>query len=67
MKYTHYFLIGVIALILLVVGYEKYAVIKCTNKSAEAASSPEQLELLERQRLYDIVYTACMGRKGFER
>jgi hypothetical protein len=59
-----------LTLTLVIVGifvYERASVIKCTAKAAQAVIEFEGADVLDRGRAYDLFYTVCMGRKGFER
>ena len=47
--------------------YERYTIISCTNKATEAVREMKNAEALDYQRVYDLIYKSCMGKKGFER
>lgn len=69
MRLEHYIFIVVVLLIVFAIGYEKYSVMTCTDKSVEKLQETwdELTTLSDANQYYDIGYRSCMGRRGFER
>lgn len=57
----------VLMVILAVVGYERYAVIQCTHSAVQGVKKIGNAEAQDYTRVYDLLFRACMGEKGFMR